>query len=164
MPINVRLAKKCDMEDLLSLCRDFRNESKMYKGGEFKDETAKKVLSWLIQSNKDGANAVLLVSEIIPDVIDSSTPPSKICGMIAMMASPDLWNDSVLVSQELFWYARNGTGINLLNRAREWAVDKGCSHWLMAERLNDGVLDERIHKVYNRFGLSPVERFYRGKL
>jgi GNAT superfamily N-acetyltransferase len=66
------------------------------------------------------------------------------------------------IANELFWYVRqgfrDGTGRQLMKAAEAWARERG------AKQLQMTAPDDRIARVYERYGFAKVETTYQKEL
>ena len=79
-------------------------------------------------------------------------------GMIGGLCYPHLFNHTVKIGQELFWYSEAKCGLALLAAAEAKARELGASHWVMA--LQESMRPEAVGRYYSRRGYSPLERSY----
>jgi GNAT superfamily N-acetyltransferase len=143
----IRECAESDLPELMRMARDFL-ACTAFCHVELDEASLTKLVSGL-----NGETGVVLVAE----------RDGKLCGMIAMVAFPHYFNASVLAAQEFFWWvdpSARGTSVSirLLERAEQWARDRGCQtvHMLSLDKLNG----ENVEKLYRRRGYEPLERTY----
>lgn len=157
MPVIVRNARMSDLPELMRLGRAFYDTNQMQRYCKFDEDTAALTLTHLIQQQEAG-NALLLVSDHVPELLEGGKEyPAKLGGMLALLSFPGYFDKSSRMVQELFWWAEDGRGIELVNRARLWVANTGGGAMMLAET---GRGDERMARLYKRLGFEPVERFY----
>lgn len=157
MPVMVRPAVLGDMDELLRLGRAFYDGSCMVKYCGFDEGSLRRCLEWLI-AQQDAGMTLLLVSDHVPERLAGGEKVApKLGGMLAMMAFPGYFDNTSRMVQELFWWAEDGHGLELINRAKLWVAASGGGAMMIAET---GPGDARNSRVYQRMGFEPVERLY----
>lgn len=87
----------------------------------------------------------------------------QIVGFAAGVVYPSIFNPSVLVGQELFWWVepehrRGGVGARLMAALESWAKARGAKAFTMLSMHDlDG---EAVGALYQRAGYRPLERTY----
>lgn len=157
MPVMIRPAVLADIPELVRLGRAFYDGSKMQQYCGFDENTLRLTLNHLIISQASGAT-LLLVNDHVPDVLQAGAHyPAKLGGMLALMAFPGYFDTHSRMVQELFWWAEDGHGLDLITRAKLWVASTGGGAMMIAET---GPGNVRNSRVYQRMGFEPVERFY----
>mgnify|MGYP000894854066 CR=1 len=136
----LREATLADMPELVRMGRAFHAAAKL--DIEFDDSTFRDLCAQLIEA--DGA--LLLIDD---------------GAMLAALCFPIYFNASALVAQELFWWVdpdKRGAGIRLLQRAEQWAKEKGAVTLQMIAL--DELSGESVGRLYERRGYRPLERSY----
>lgn len=64
------------------------------------------------------------------------------------------WYSRALVASDLFFYARDGSGIRLLHDFCQWAIQMGAQAIQMES--TSGIEPERVSKLFEKFGLQRV--------
>lgn len=90
----------------------------------------------------------------------------EVVGMAAADVAPALWNRSILLGREQFWYIvpahRKGTGVALLSALEQAAKRYGATTFdVVAE---DGQRSEALGRLYRRASYNPAERTFRKRL
>lgn len=84
----------------------------------------------------------------------------RVAGGLAMLYTPYLWNPSVTVAEELFWFARRdaplGTGGRLLNEAMRRVRGRDAIPMFRALVTSP----PGVAAAYRRYGLSPAETVF----
>ncbi len=83
----------------------------------------------------------------------------KIVGGIGILYVPYLWNPSVLLGDELFWWCKNApikTGKKLLDEAMKNIDKKGAIP--MFRSLENS--PKSVEKTYRNYGMFPIETVY----
>lgn len=157
MPHLIRKAVPADMPELLRMGRAFHASNRMANVCPFDEESTTATLNIFLQGTLD---CILLVSDHIPDVLTGNpadNSPSKLGGMLALLAAPNYMNRHFVIVQELFWWAEDGKGMKLIEHGKAWVRERGWKYLMLAET---GRGDERSKLVYKRMGFEPIERFY----
>lgn len=154
MPVVIRNAVKGDMPELLRLGRAFFEASPLSKVCEFNETTARFTLTHLIDQQALG-QAQLLVSDHVPNELPSKD--KRLGGILALVAFPGYFNAHSRMVQELFWWAEDGHGLELLSKGQLWVAETGGALMMLSE-LGRG--DEKSARAYKRMGFVPAERMY----
>lgn len=129
----IREATFNDIPAIMALGREFADEAGVTARVGWDDASVWDLLAGLIE-NPDG---ILLVSDN---------------GMIGGMVYPHPFS-GLRVFAELFWRAKDGKGLALLEAAEEAAKARGAKR--MAMIAMDDM--ERTRRLYSRIGYAPVE-------
>jgi GNAT superfamily N-acetyltransferase len=69
-----------------------------------------------------------------------------------------------MVANEHYWYVapeyRGIASARLLNSAKKWAQDRGCSHLLMSASHMASKLHDKVCALYEKMGAKPFETTY----
>ena len=88
-----------------------------------------------------------------------------IVGGIGMLYSPCVWNQDIIVGEELFWWvskeAPKTTALRLLREVRLQARAIGCE-FVTFKSLTSS--PKGVDKLYRKMGLRPIETSYMGAL
>jgi GNAT superfamily N-acetyltransferase len=117
----IRQATYEDIEQLVWICRWFKDEAVGYMSATLNADDLKYTFKGLMQHE----DAAILVS------VDDSFGGTDIVGLAVVVATPLPFNHSLLYAQEVLWYVikqhRNGTlGKELFDAMEKWVNDKGC--------------------------------------
>lgn len=132
----IREATYSDIAKIMSLGREFADEAGVTARVGWSDESVEMLLVSLIES----PNGVLLVSDD---------------GMIGGVIYPHPFS-GLNIFVEMFWRARDGNGLALLNAAEKAARERGASQMVMIA-MDDM---DRTRRLYGRIGYEPVEVQY----
>lgn len=120
---------------------------------EFSQQTS--LASWF----RNGSEFVEDISKLM--VLDNleilvAEHEGKIVGGIGIVYVPFIWNHSILVGDELFWWTKNApfkTGTSLFDFAMKRIKEKGARPMFRALDTSP----EHIEKFYERRGLMKIE-------
>jgi hypothetical protein len=145
----VRPAKFPD--DVAQLCRmgkEFYQTIPMSQFCEFKDDSLQRFFSNI------PVNIGVFVAE---------NEFGDVCGTSGAMVFPLFFNDSIFMSQELFWwvdhkYRKFNAGKELHKSIEKWSCAMGAKFLTMGSIANDQM--DRIDRLYVRSGYIPTEHFF----
>lgn len=64
------------------------------------------------------------------------------------------WYSRAFVASDLFFYARDGSGIRLLHDFCQWAIQMGA--WAIQMESTSGIEPERVSKLFEKFSFQRV--------
>jgi GNAT superfamily N-acetyltransferase len=79
-------------------------------------------------------------------------------GMVGGLVTPCYFNASVRLAQELFWWAEDGGGAELLAGLESWARGRGAYSLTMMSMA--GLRSAAVGRVYERHGYRPLEHTF----
>lgn len=124
-----------DIEQCVEWAREFHKYS-AWSDLPFDAETVRKTLAGLVVKDE----GLLLLTN---------------SGMIGAVLSPMLFNQSIKIAYELFWWRG---GMKLIRAYEDWAKSHEAIPLMVC--LDDENTD-RMAKLYERRGYTPTERYFR---
>jgi GNAT superfamily N-acetyltransferase len=86
---------------------------------------------------------------------------NKLVGMLGIILAPHLFNNKVIVAEEIAWWVepehRKGVGEDMLRIAEAALKKKGVKHFSMKYLTNKNMSPEIMKKLYGRKGYKETE-------
>lgn len=132
----IRQARRSDIQQCLEYARMFHAQS-IWSDVEFCEQSTRQTMTGLIE-NEDG---ILYLTD---------------SGFIGGVCAPLLFNKSVRIAYEMFWFAGKN-GRELIQAFEDWAAEKAAFPLMVC--LEDERV-ETVAKIYRRRGYTPSERYF----
>jgi len=152
--VKVRYSEKSDVNALTTIVLIWREETNLdVFGMEFRLNEALNDLRQLVLNDK---------SELLL-LIDERMETKKVVGFmgITIFKSPVGEQE---IANEHYWYVmpeHRGIGsIKLLKKAREWAIKKGCSHFMINASNMASDYHNKMCGLYEKLGMMKFETTY----
>lgn len=127
-----------------------------------KDFAKRMDMGKLISGDEDFTDAVIKIVSSDGVEVFVAEHESKVVGSLGIAYIPYLWNPSIIIAEELFWWSAEDspmkTGYKLLCKAME-EIEENNAIPVFTSLVTS---HKGVEKMYLKFGLTPIEtRFAR---
>lgn len=145
--VEIRLGKKEDFEEIYRMGKAFMETSDLIKSIGWERQSVKKLVDLFVENQ----SALGLVAE----------EDGKLVGMLGLLIAPHLFNNNVLVAEEIAWWVepeyRKKIGFQMLDLVEKILEKRGIKHFGMKFLSNENLSPEIMERMYARRGYKKTE-------